>query len=43
MFLDGVEGFNFSRVSSGDFVVKLGGDFSSKFVVFGDIVLSLKE
>ena len=42
MFFDGIESFNFSRVSSGDFVVKLGSDFSSKFIVFRNIVLSFK-
>ena len=43
MFFDGVEGFDFSRMSSGDFVVKLGGDFPSKFIVLGNIILFLKE
>ena len=43
MFFDGIESFDFSRVSGGDFIVKLRGDFPSKFIIFGNIVLSLEE
>ena len=43
VFFDRIESLDLSRMSSSDFVMKLRGDFSSKFVIFGNIVLSLKE
>ena len=42
VFFDGIESLDFSRVSGGDFVMKLGGDFSSKLIILRNIVLSFK-
>ena len=43
IFLDGVEGLDFSGMSGSDFVMELRGDFFSQIVVFRNIILSLVE